>query len=75
MFAGNRNTNGSFNNLGSNLNLWSSSESSSTNAWRRNFNTSYSTVNRNTNNKGNGFSVRCLTSTGYGFIIIYFYII
>ncbi|NCU40045.1 hypothetical protein EOL99_04135, partial [Candidatus Falkowbacteria bacterium] len=60
MLAGYRNTNGSFHDLGSYLTLWSSSESSSTNAWRRYFNTSYSTVNRNTTNKVHGFSVRCL---------------
>jgi uncharacterized protein (TIGR02145 family) len=57
--AGNRNTDGSFNNLSSNANLWSSSESS-TSAWKRNLNSGNATVNRNTNDKGNGFSVRCL---------------
>jgi uncharacterized protein (TIGR02145 family) len=57
--SGNRNTDGSFNNLGSNANFWSSSESSSANAWRRNLNSSETGVNRNANNKGNGFSVRC----------------
>nr|NQU91147.1 hypothetical protein [Bacteroidota bacterium] len=57
--AGNRNTNGSFNNLGSNTNFWSSSESGS-NAWNRNLNVSNATVNRNNNDKGYGFSVRCL---------------
>lgn len=56
---GNRNTGSTFNNRGSNLNLWSSSPSGSS-AWRRNMNSSYSTVYRNTNSKANGFSVRCL---------------
>jgi hypothetical protein len=62
VFPGFRNTDGSFNNRGSNLNLWSSTPSGS-NAWRRNLNTTYSTVNRNANNKANGFSVRCLRDT------------
>ena len=57
--SGNRNTDSSFNNLGSNLNLWSSSPSGSSNAWNRNLNSSYSTVNRNANTRANGFSVRC----------------
>jgi len=58
LLAGNRNTNGSFNNLFSNANFWSSLQSSS-NAWNRKLN-SGTTVNRNTNNKANGLSVRCL---------------
>jgi len=57
--AGNRDTSGPFNNLSSNTNLWSSSESS-TSAWNRNLNSGNTTVNRNTNAKANGFSVRCL---------------
>ncbi|MCF7877812.1 MAG: hypothetical protein K9M14_05775 [Candidatus Omnitrophica bacterium] len=57
--AGNRNTDGSFNNLGSNTNFWSSTEDGDS-AWRRNLNSDNSTVNRNTNDKDNGFSVRCL---------------
>jgi uncharacterized protein (TIGR02145 family) len=59
MLAGYR-TDGSFHYLGTNLYLWSSSESSSTSAWRRIFFSSYSTINRYTYNKGYGFSVRCL---------------
>ncbi|MFA6285652.1 MAG: reverse transcriptase domain-containing protein [Parcubacteria group bacterium] len=57
--AGNRNTDGAFNNLGSNENSWSSSVSGG-NAWKRNLNIGNSTVNRNTNNQSNGFSVRCV---------------
>ncbi len=60
LLAGNRNTNGTFNNRGSNGNWWSSSETSATNAQRRNLNSSQAGVNRNSNNKANGFSVRCL---------------
>ena len=57
VLAGNRNTDGTFNNRGTNTNLWSSSESG-TNAWNHNLNSGNSTVNRNTNDKTNGFSVR-----------------
>jgi len=60
LLAGYRNTDGSFLNLGSYTNFWSSSAYGSSNAWRRNLSTSYSTVNRNTNYKVYGFSVRCL---------------
>jgi len=59
LLAGNRNTNGSFNNLGSNANFWSSLESGS-NAWNRNLNSGNATVNRNANSQSNGFSARCL---------------
>lgn len=59
LLAGNRNTNGSFNNRGTNANFWSSTESGS-NAWNRNLNSNEARVNRNTNNKANGFSVRCV---------------
>jgi uncharacterized protein (TIGR02145 family) len=59
LLAGNRNTNGSFNNLGSNGNFWSSLESG-TSAWNRNLNSGNATVNRNTNSKANGFSIRCI---------------
>ena len=59
LLSGNRNTNGSFNNLGSNGNFWSSLESTSS-AWNRNLNSGNATVNRNTNAKANGFSVRCV---------------
>jgi uncharacterized protein (TIGR02145 family) len=60
LLAGNRNTNGTFNNRGTNGNWWSSSEASATNAQNRNLNSSQAGVNRNSNNKANGFSVRCL---------------
>ena len=58
--AGYRNTGGSFSNFGSGTDLWSSSASSSSNAWRRSLYTGYSTVSRGTNSKAYGFSVRCL---------------
>ena len=57
--GGNRNNNGSFNNLGNNANFWSSTENSSSNAWNRNLNYNNADVNRNNNNKENGFSLRC----------------
>jgi len=59
LLAGYRNTNGSFNNRGTNANIWSSLESG-TNAWRRNLNSGNATVNRNANNKLYGFSIRCI---------------
>jgi uncharacterized protein (TIGR02145 family) len=59
VLSGNRNTNGAFNNSGTNTNFWSSSVSGA-NAWKRNLNSSNSTVNRNPNDQANGFSVRCL---------------
>jgi uncharacterized protein (TIGR02145 family) len=56
--AGNRNnSNGSLNNVGSNGNYWSSTVSG-TNARNLNFNSS--NANMNSNNRANGFSVRCL---------------
>jgi len=57
--AGNRNTDGSFANLSTNANFWSSTVSGS-NAWNRNLNSTNATVNRNENDQANGFSVRCL---------------
>ncbi|HHB78399.1 MAG TPA: hypothetical protein ENK85_04115 [Saprospiraceae bacterium] len=57
--GGYRNTNGSFYNQGNNANLWSSTENGS-NAWNRNLNYNNTDVNRNNNNKGYGFSVRCV---------------
>jgi len=59
LLAGYRNTNGSFNNRGTNANIWSSLGSDS-NAWRRNLNSGNATVNRNANNKLYGFSIRCI---------------
>jgi uncharacterized protein (TIGR02145 family) len=56
--AGNRNnSNGSLNNVGSNGNYWSSTVSG-TNARNLNFNSS--NANMNSNNRANGFSVRCI---------------
>ena len=49
--------NGSLNNVGSNGNYWSSMVSG-TNARNLNFNSS--NANMNTNNRANGFSVRCI---------------
>ena len=54
------NYNGSYNNSGNNANFWSSTEASSGNAWNRNLNYNNASVNRNSNNKSNGYSVRCL---------------
>lgn len=51
---------GTFTNIGKIGNWWSSTESSSNNAWGRNLNYSNGIVNRSLNNKGLGFSVRCL---------------
>jgi len=58
--GGNRNTDGSFNNVSNNGNWWSSSPNDASNAWNRNLNYNNAEVNRNNNNKSNGFSVRCL---------------
>ena len=57
--GGNRNNNGTFNNLGNNGNWWTATENNTNNAWNRNMNYNNSNVNRN-NNKTNGFSVRCV---------------
>ena len=70
LLAGYRNTNGTFNNRGNNGNWWSSSATGSTTAINRNLNTGNRGVNRNSNNKANGFSVRCLKDyTWNGFIL------
>ena len=58
--GGYRNNNGTYNNIGNNGIWWSSTEDSTTNAWKRNLNYNNANVNRNNNNKGYGFSVRCL---------------
>ena len=51
------NVNGSsLNNRGGNVNVWSRSRNSSTNAWKLNSNSG--NLNVNTNNRFNGFSVR-----------------
>ncbi len=57
--AGNRNSDGTFNNAGTNANFWSSSPDGS-NAWYRNLNYGNGKVNRNSNNRANGRSVRPL---------------
>jgi len=54
------NNNGNYNNMGNNGNFWSSTENNSNNAWNRKLNYNNSDVNRNNNNKQNGFSVRCI---------------
>ena len=58
--GGNRNNNGTFNNVGNNGKWWSATENNSTKAWNRNLNYNNGVLNRNNNNKKNGFSVRCL---------------
>jgi len=58
--GGNRNIDGSFNNVGKNGNWWTASENGSGNAYNRNMNYDKDNVNENNNDKGNGFSVRCL---------------
>lgn len=58
--GGNRNNNGTYNNIGNNGNWWSSTQNSTTNAWNRNLNYNNGNVNRNNNTKRNGFSVRCV---------------
>ncbi|OQB02131.1 MAG: hypothetical protein BWY21_02257 [Parcubacteria group bacterium ADurb.Bin216] len=60
LMSGYRSTNGSFSNIGSRTYFWSSSASSSSNAWYRYLSTSNSTVRRDNSNKAYGFSVRCL---------------
>lgn len=56
--AGNRNTNGSMNNVGSNGYYWSSTPNGS-NGYNLNFNSGNINVNNN-NNRNNGFPVRCV---------------
>jgi len=58
--GGNRNNNGTFNNVGNNGKLWSSTQNDASNAWNRNQNYNNTNANRNNNNKANGFSVRCV---------------
>ena len=58
--GGYRNTDGTFNNVGNNGNWWSSTANDASNAWNRELNYNEAKVNRNNNNKANGFSVRCI---------------
>ena len=59
LLAGFRFTDGFFYGLSSNAALWSSSESSAS-AWIRSLLSVYTTVGLTTDDKGYGFSVRCL---------------
>lgn len=59
LLAGHRNTDGSFYNRGTYAYFWSSTESGAS-AWLRILSSGISTVNRATNDKAFGFSVRCL---------------
>ena len=60
LMGGFRNTAGSFYDLGSYAYFWSSSESSSAYAWRRNLYSLETGVGRHADSKGSGFSVRCV---------------
>ena len=60
LLAGYRNVSGGFYSSGSGAYVWSSSQSSSTNAWRRGLHSGYSPIYRNAGNKSNGFALRCL---------------
>jgi len=59
LLVGTRESNGTFANTGTLGPFWSSLQSG-TNAWFRFLNSGYATVNRNTNAKAYGFSLRCL---------------
>ncbi|MBQ3409853.1 hypothetical protein IJG66_00635 [Candidatus Saccharibacteria bacterium] len=59
MRSGYYNYNGSLNNQGTNGNFWSSTVNNSNNARNLNFNSSNLNP-QNNNNKGNGFSIRCM---------------
>ena len=60
LLAGYRSSDGSFDHLSSFDHIWTSSEDSSTFAWRRILRVGYTNVNRNNAYKSYGFSVRCL---------------
>ena len=60
VFAGFRHSNGPFYYLSSYAHLWSSSQHSSTSAWRRRLSSYYPSVDRYNYSKEYGFSVRCL---------------
>ncbi len=59
IYSGYLNINGAFYRLSSSASFWSSSVSG-TNAWRRDLNSSHSTVYRGTDDQAFGFAVRCL---------------
>jgi len=64
--AGNRNNStGALTNVGSNGNYWSSTVNG-TNARNLNFNSS--NANMNSNNRANGFSVRCLKENNFAML-------
>ncbi|MBC8213353.1 MAG: hypothetical protein H8E71_01780 [Candidatus Marinimicrobia bacterium] len=54
------NNNGNYNNMGNNGYFWSSTVFDDNNAWNRKLNYNNSEVNRNNNNKRNGFAIRLL---------------
>lgn len=58
--SGSRNTDGSYNNLGGYLFLWSSTPYGASYAWYRYLSSSYATVFRYSSSRAYGFSVRCL---------------
>jgi len=58
--GGNRNSNGSFNNVGNNGNWWTATENGSSNAYNRNMNYNNDNVNENNNDKSYAYSVRCV---------------
>ena len=58
--GGNRNNNGTFNNIGNNGNWWSSTEYGADLAWGRHLLYGGGNVYRGTNGKQDGFSVRCI---------------
>ncbi|MEK7643733.1 MAG: FISUMP domain-containing protein [Patescibacteria group bacterium] len=60
LLAGIRNTDGSFGARGADINLWSSSETESSNALRRSIYSSKATIYWDSNNKLYGWSVRCV---------------
>ena len=60
LFAGFRGADGAFNDRGSNVHWWSSSEASATNAQRRGLGSSQAGVHRFSSFKAIGFSVRCI---------------
>jgi len=59
------NYNGNYNGMGGSGYFWSSTESSSINAWGRRLSYGHSVLGRNYYGKGIGFSVRCLRDVDY----------